>query len=197
MKPILVFYATREGHTCRIAERVADRIHARGLAVQIRSVGNDKARIDLDQCSAVILAASVHQGKHEPEMVGFVKRHFRQLQSLPSAFLSASLSQAGAERIDATPEEHTRFKSDVQNMLNAFFQETHWHPDRVVPVAGALMYRKYNWVVRRIMKRIAKASGGSTDTTRNHDYTNWSALDRFAEEFMQRLPLDRERAHSS
>jgi menaquinone-dependent protoporphyrinogen oxidase len=197
MKPILVLYATREGHTCRIAERVADHIRVQGLAVQIRNVRENYPPIDLTQCTGVILAASVHGGKHEREMIRFVKRHLQQLQDLPSAFISASLSEAGVERIDASPAQHAKSKVDVQKMLNRFYDETHWRPDIVTPTAGALMYRKYNWFVRWIMKRIAKASGGSTDTTRNHDYINWSALDRFANEFMQRLPRDRKHAHSS
>jgi menaquinone-dependent protoporphyrinogen IX oxidase len=46
MKPILVLYATREGHTCRIAERVADHIRVQGLAVQIRNVRENYPPID-------------------------------------------------------------------------------------------------------------------------------------------------------
>jgi menaquinone-dependent protoporphyrinogen oxidase len=37
------------------------------------------------------------------------------------------------------------------------------------------------------MKRIAKHAGGSTDTSRDHEYTDWVALEQFvaalAEEF--------------
>jgi menaquinone-dependent protoporphyrinogen oxidase len=169
---------------------VAERIRIHGLAVKIRNVREDRPPIDLTGFAGVIVAASVHGGKHEPEMIQFVKRHLQQLHILPSAFISVSLSQAGVERIDATPEEHARFTGDVQKMLNAFFEQTRWRPHIVAPVAGALMYQKYNWFIRWVMKRIAKASGGSTDTTRNHNYTNWKFLDRFADEFMQRVTLD-------
>ena len=101
-----------------------------------------------------------------------------------------TLSQAGVERSYATPVEHAEFTADVRKMLNDFFQETQWHPDVVEPVAGALAYRKYNFLVRWMMKRIAKKAGGSTDTSRNHNYTNWAALDRFAGSFTQRIPAD-------
>jgi menaquinone-dependent protoporphyrinogen oxidase len=187
MKLIAVLYATREGHTCLIAERIADRFHAQGFDVLIRNVRDDDPPINLSQCSGAILAASVHAGKHEPEMVQFVREHRRELDRVPTGFLSVTLSQAGVERSYATPVEHAGFTADVRKMLNDFFEETQWRPDVVEPVAGALVYRKYNFLVRWMMKRIAQKAGGSTDTSRNHDYTNWEALDRFANSFAQRI----------
>ena len=190
MKLIAVLYATREGHTCLIAERVADRIHEQGFDVLIRNVVDDDPPVNLSQCSAAILAASVHAGKHEPEMIRFVREHRRELERMPTAFLSVTLSQAGVERSYATPVEQAGFTADVRKMLNDFFQETQWRADVVEPVAGALAYRKYSFLVRWMMKRIARKSGGSTDITRNHDYTNWAALDRFAHSFAQRIHAD-------
>jgi menaquinone-dependent protoporphyrinogen oxidase len=35
------------------------------------------------------------------------------------------------------------------------------------------------------MKRIARASGGSTDTSRDHEYTDWEALDRLVDELLK------------
>ena len=53
----------------------------------------------------------------------------------------------------------------------------------VLPVAGALTYPKYNPFVRFLMKRIARAEGGSTDTTRDHEFTDFAAVERFVERF--------------
>ena len=51
------------------------------------------------------------------------------------------------------------------------------------PVAGALPYTRYNWFIRRVMKRIAAKAGGDTDTTRDYEYTDWQDLRSFAEQF--------------
>jgi menaquinone-dependent protoporphyrinogen oxidase len=53
----------------------------------------------------------------------------------------------------------------------------------VKPVAGALLYTHYNFLVRLIMKNIARKAGASTDTSRDYDYTNWPALDKFVDDF--------------
>jgi menaquinone-dependent protoporphyrinogen oxidase len=182
MKPVGIFYATREGHTQRIAEHVAANLRGHGLEVQMENLLHDP-RLEMSRYAAAILAASVHAGQHESEMVRFVKQHADELTKLPAAFLSVTLSEAGAERRNATPEEHARFASDVQHMLDHFFERTGWRPKSVKPVAGALLYSKYNFLVRFVMKRIARKSGAATDTSHDYEYTDWIALDRFIDQF--------------
>jgi len=118
-------------------------------------------------------------------MLQFVKKHRGELECLPTAFLSVTLSEAGAERSDVTTEENAQFVADVQKVLDRFFAETGWHPERVKPVAGALLYTQYNFLIRFVMKRIAKHAGGSTDTSRDYEYTDWVALDRFVAELVE------------
>jgi menaquinone-dependent protoporphyrinogen oxidase len=106
-----------------------------------------------------------------------------ELQATPTAFLSVSLSQAGVERPNTTTGEHARFLADVQQVLNRFFRETNWYPQHVKAVAGALLYTRYNFLLRFVMKQISRKAGGPNDTTRDHEYTDWAALDRFVAEF--------------
>lgn len=183
MKTVGVLYATREGHTRRIAEHVAADLRVRGLHPEVENLRERATAISLRDYSGVILAASVHAGEHESEMVKFVKTHRGELEAIPAAFLSVTLSEAGAERADATPLEHARFVDEVEQMIGKFFEETGWHAQRVKPVAGALLYTRYNVLLRFLMKRIARKSGGSTDTSRDHVYTDWQALDQFVDEF--------------
>jgi menaquinone-dependent protoporphyrinogen oxidase len=49
----------------------------------------------------------------------------------------------------------------------------------VLPVAGALTYSKYNFFIKLIMKTMARRAGGPTDTSRDYEFTDWAALDRF------------------
>jgi menaquinone-dependent protoporphyrinogen oxidase len=192
MKIVGVLYASREGHTQRIAEHVAADLRMRGLHPEVENVRDRSGAVNLRNYSGVILAASVHAGSHESEMVKFVKAHRRELEDLPTAFLSISLSEAGAERSDATPADHAQFVADVEQMINKFFMDTGWHTERVKPVAGALLYTRYNVLLRFVMKRIARKSGGSTDTSRDHIYTDWQALDQFVDEFAREIPQIRQ-----
>lgn len=140
MNPILVVYTTREGQTRRIAEHVAANLKQQGLSVNLLEGRYVPAGLSLGGYSAVILAASVHRGKHESEMVRFVRDRRTELQQLPTALLSVSLSQAGAQDTSAPPDRRSQAAADVKSMLTAFLAETRWHPTLAVPVAGALMY---------------------------------------------------------
>jgi menaquinone-dependent protoporphyrinogen oxidase len=181
-KPILIVYATREGQTELIARRVADDLLCRGFEVETRNLGHEGGSIDLNDYGAAILAASVHAGSHEREMVKFARKCRADLERLPLAFLSVTLSEAGVEKADATPQERARFTADVRKVIDRFFAESGWNPTRVKPVAGALVYSKYNPLVRFVMKGIARKVGADTDTSRDYDYTDWVALDRFVDE---------------
>jgi len=182
MKPIAVLYATREGHTREVAERVAGDLQAHGFSVEPKNLREYARAVKLGDYSAVVLAASVHAGKHEPEMEEFVRTHRAELELMPTAFLSVTLSEAGAERLESNPIERAQFSSDVQKMMDKFIEDTGWRPERVKPVAGALLYSKYNFFEKFIMKRIARKVGAGTDTSKDYDYTDWDALDGFANE---------------
>ena len=52
-----------------------------------------------------------------------------------------------------------------------------------------MRYTHYGWLKRLMMKRIVGKAGGSTDTTRDHEYTDWNDLRNFAREFTKRLAI--------
>ena len=185
-QPILILYATREGQTRRIAEHLAAAARARGVAAEVADAKHLPANFSLDSYSAAVLAASVHMQKHEPEMTAFVKRHLAALEHMPAVFLSVSLSEAGAEDPTATAERRAQSAADAERMMQHFLTETGWYPSHQHAVAGALMYTKYNFLVRFVMKRIARQAGASTDTSGDHEYTDWEALDRILDELAPR-----------
>jgi len=184
MKPVLVLYATHEGQTQRIAERMAASIQARGLLTDVVNAAHIPARFSLDGHSAAIVAASVHAGRHEKEIVKFVKDHVQELERIPTAFLSVSLSEAGAEDAMAAPEKRAQAAADATRMIDEFLAETGWRPSSIKAVAGALLYTKYNFLLRFVMKRISRQAGGTTDTSKDHEYTNWDALEGLADDFV-------------
>jgi menaquinone-dependent protoporphyrinogen oxidase len=120
-------------------------------------------------------------GVHEKEIVRFVKRHVRELETVSTAFLSVSLSEAGAENLDASAEDREVAAADAKRMINAFLANTEWRPNFAVPIAGALPYTKYNRFIRWLMKRMARSCGAPTDSSRDWVLTDWHVLDDLAE----------------
>lgn len=184
MRPILIVYATREGHTRTIADHIAESLRKAGGNGHVIDAAHAPEDLELTNYEAVILAASIHGGKHEREMVRFVRNHREALERLPTVFLSSSLTEAGAEDQQQSPEHRAEARATVARLIDEFFEQTGWRATVARPIAGALLYTQYGWFMRFVMKQIVKSQRGSTDTSRDHDYTDWVALDRFVDDLL-------------
>jgi len=174
-----VFYATREGQAERVANRVACDLRGRSFEVDVINVKAVRGQIDWQAYEFAFVVASVHLGHHEKEMIEFVRRSREQLTARHAPFLSLTLSQAGAELPANSLVQRQIAHGDALKMISDFMQDTGWQPSRILPVAGALMYSRYNVLVKWIMQRIARKAGFKGATTRDYEFTNWPAVDRF------------------
>jgi menaquinone-dependent protoporphyrinogen oxidase len=187
MKRALIVYATREGHTRKIADHVAATMRARGREVDVIDAARTPPDLDFARYGLVVLAASLHMGKHERELIAFAKGHHCDLERVPTALLSVSLSEATVE--DPTRPLTTRAEAAkaIKATIDRFLGETELRPAWVMPVAGALPYSAYGWVTRLVMRHISKMEGGPTDTSRDYEMTDWVSLEKFVEELAQTL----------
>jgi menaquinone-dependent protoporphyrinogen oxidase len=178
MCTIPVFYATTHGQTRRIAERIAEALRHEGHASFPLDVTSEAARhFDWRRASAAVLGASLHAGRYQSSASHFAQAHVDRLNAMPTWFVSVSLSAASI---------HAEERSAAERLARAFVERVGWTPDRVSSVAGRLAYTRYWFVTRWLMRRIARKEGGPTDTSRDHELTDWSAVaflsSRFAKE---------------
>lgn len=175
---ILIPYGTSEGQTARIAEYLANVIRDQGheaYPVDIKRSGD----LEPDDYDAVIVGASIHMGKHESYVRDFVRENRDALERLPTAFFSVSL---------AAHDDTEQARKEVEGYVDRFVQQTGWCPSKVGCFAGALLYTRYGFFKRWIMKKIARDKGSpDTDTSRDYLYTDWNSVKRFAEEFLATL----------
>lgn len=177
-----VFYATNEGHTRRIAERIAQRLRASGIdsmALDLSSA--DASLIDWRRVRGAIVGASLHGGRHQRHARRFVSAHAPDLNRVPTLFVSVSLSAASEQ------EDEVRTARRIAEEMPAAHG---WHPTAVESIAGCLAYTKYGWLKRWVMKRIAAKEGAPMDTSRDYDLTNWSRVEELARQFADRLTAE-------
>ncbi len=177
MSRILILYATREGLTSRIAARIAHVLQHAGHTVLSYPADAIPTELDPVNYAAVLVGASIHYGKHPRYLRKVLRRHSAELAARPGAFFSVSLSGGGP---GAKPEVARRY-------LETFLREVDWRPTRTAIFAGALQYSKYGFYKRLLMRLIVGMAGGDTDITRDYEYTDWDAVDRFALDFAKLL----------
>jgi menaquinone-dependent protoporphyrinogen oxidase len=174
MSKILIAYGTSEGQTAKIADYLAEVIRAQGhdvFPLNIERGAPAPAGYD-----AVVVGASVHKGTHQRWVTDYIRRNRPALEYLPSAFFSVSLAIA-----DGTENGRREAEGYVETLV----RETGWYPEKVGLFAGALVYTKYNFLLRWIMRHIARSKGSrDLDTKRDYVYTDFRAVKRFAEEWL-------------
>jgi menaquinone-dependent protoporphyrinogen oxidase len=168
MTTALIAFASTHGHTERVAHRIARTLRKAHIDVREATIasGPDPRRHDL-----VVVAGSVHGGKHQQELLAWVREHHTTLETTPSALVSVSLTAA-----EDTDEAH----ETVERYVDELADETGWGPERVLCAAGALQYEEYDAMTRLVLRLIASAHDMPTDTHRDHVFTDWADVERFA-----------------
>jgi menaquinone-dependent protoporphyrinogen oxidase len=180
MKPVLVIYGTTEGQTRKVAEFIANALKARDVKVDLVDSSTEQAALLEPVYAAVIACGSLHQRRYQASLLHFVKYNKAWLAGIPGAFVAVSLT-AGLK------DDQSR--DELREITEGFYGETGWTPGITRHVAGALRYSQYDYFKRLIMKLIAKQQGGDTDTSHDHEYTDWDDLTRFVEEFVSATSL--------
>ena len=186
MSRILIVYSSHYGQTCVIANRIAQRLRETNAhEVEVADAGPGWKQVPRpDAYDAVIVGSRVELGRHAAAVIAYLKEHRDALERRLTAVFSVSMSAStpGAGR-------------DPQGYLSKLFAELGWTPSESTALAGALPYRKYGWFLRRVLKQISKRAGHTTDTSRDHVFTDDAAVTAFADRIAARL-VELGRAHA-
>jgi len=174
MANVLIVYATKEGQTEKIARHIADTVRAAGHDAELVDVQHEAPPRDLARFQAILVGAPLH-GMYPRAITRFVRAHRALLEQKHAAFFSVGLAVASRT---------SDGRAQTLAVVERFIQSTGWRPARVELIAGALPYSKYNFLVKFVMRRISAHEGGDTDTSRDYEYTDWPAVERFARELV-------------
>ena len=169
MTRILIAVASSHGHTRTNGETIRDRLRAAGHTVELADVGQGAPAPDA--YDAVVLGSRVQFDRHAPAMVDYVTRHRVALDARPSYFFSVSLS-AGQPHAGPDPRRY----------MAKFFEQCAWRPRQHAAFGGGLHYRRYGRLLRLFMQQLSRFFHRPTDTSRDHVFTVWSTVARFADE---------------
>jgi menaquinone-dependent protoporphyrinogen oxidase len=169
---VLVSFATTEGQTRKIAERIA--LDARELGHEV-TLYDTASLVDvpaIDAFSSVIVAASVHEGCHQHSAIDFAIAHRDQLRRKSSAFISVSLSAAMADG-----------QAEAKYYVDQFMAATGWSPAKTLLLGGALRLSECDYFQRQLLKRILMGDIAPNEDV-NYEFTAWEALKSFIVDFL-------------
>ena len=174
---ILILFASKEGQTEKIAHFIAAAIRHHGHQATTQLGEHLPKDFDTDRFDAAIIGGSIHMGKFPGYLKSFVTEHREWLSQVPSAFFTVCMA------IHSVNEKE---QADARALGQNFIKKTNWQPNLMETFAGAVKYTQYGFITRKIMQHISKKEGGNTDTSQDHEYTDWDAVTDFTEQFLSK-----------
>lgn len=99
---VLVGYATREGSTRGVAERVADVLAGQGYEARLRALGE---AVDVGGFDAFVLGSAVHKGDWLPEAAAFLRANEAVLAAHPVWLFSVGLARVLGGRFEKAAKD--------------------------------------------------------------------------------------------
>lgn len=171
---ILVIYASIEGQTRKIAQRIAARIEARGQSVVIADVREPGFAVP-GRFDGVVLCAPIHLGRYPDAFARFVADWREAIEAAPNALVSVTL---------AIHSDDAEEQAEARAFPEKLARKTGFHARMVHHAAGALKFLEYDFFKRYLMRRVASKENGPVDVSRDHEFADWAALDAFTDEFL-------------
>ena len=171
MSNFLIIYSSTDGHTKTICERIKSFLND-GNLVELISL-EDAKKVSLSNFEKIIIGASIRYGKHSKELYKFINLNKNILDQKKSAFFSVNV-------VARKPEKNT---AETNPYINKFLKISKWKPNKISVFAGKVDYPNYNFFDKYIIKFIMFITKGPTDTSQSYEFTDWSKVDDFSEEF--------------
>ena len=165
---ILITYATTDGHTRRICERLKQVMESLGRVVTVTLLA-EAGGLDLRNFDRVVIGASIRYGHHQPIVAEFIARHQALLESRPSAFFSVNI-------VARKPNKNT---PETNPYCRKFLKSIRWQPRLTGVFAGKLDYPRYGFVDRQMIRLIMLITQGPTDPKAVVEFTDWAKVEAF------------------
>jgi len=170
---IVILYASHDGHTRKIALRVAQQLMAAGSLVTLCDLGREQPDAgDLAESSTLVIMAPIRYGYHLPPVERFVMRNKALLADKKLALVSINL----------TARKQGKNTAAANPYFCKWIKRHKIEPDLRAVFAGRLEYALYRWWEKQMIRLIMFMTGGPTQFDAVVEYTDWRAVDAFANE---------------
>ncbi len=166
-----LFYATRDGQSRRIAERIASRLAEQGVPAS----GQDLAAAQpmpssLTEAGLVVVVAAIRYGRPLPEAEQFLTT-YQALHKPPKLVLLL---------VNLTARKPGKDTVEGNVYLRKVIARHRLAPVFALAIAGRLDYSRYGWLDRQLIRFIMKLTGGPTDPATRIEFTPWQVVDQVA-----------------
>ncbi len=167
---IAIVYATRDGQSERIAQRIAERLGASGVASALHALRRGAHPTIDAESEAIVAVLAVRYGRVLPEAREYLKGFASRAAGRPLALALVNL----------VARHPSRRKPETNPYLRKTLARYRLKPALATAFGGRLNYPKYRFFDKQIIRLIMAMTGGVADGRSDIDYTDWTQVDDFA-----------------
>jgi menaquinone-dependent protoporphyrinogen oxidase len=162
-----ILYATVDGQTLKISNKLKEVLTQNGNTVEIYSIDDfDK---EIDSFDKFIIGSSIRYGKHNSKIIEFIKTHKDQFEKTKTAFFSVNL-------VARKPDKNT---PETNPYYIKFLKEVDWKPYKAAVFAGKIDYKIYSFWDKLMIQLIMWMTKGPTNPDAEIEYTDWEKVKEF------------------
>lgn len=175
MSKKLFLYASREGQTRKICECMAEVCRIEGHDADVHALTEPKLSEILGRYDQVVIGASIHYGHFPQVLYRFIRENQQSLAVRSNAFFGVNL----------TARKSGKDTPHGSSYMRKFMRKSSWQPQKLAVFAGALLYSRYTWYDRMMIRFIMQITGGPTDVSRDVEFTDWARVRSTMQEWLK------------
>ena len=168
---IAIYFASHDGQTRKIVDRLAEHLGIRGVGTTITDLAASPSPVIDADADLVLLAAAIRYGFHLSAARHFLAHLRTEVPEQRIAVVSVNL----------TARKPGRQTAEGNVYLRNWLKRTGLRPALAAAVAGRLDYPAYRWFDRMMIQAIMTISGGPTDPATAIEYTDWEDVENLSQ----------------
>ena len=181
MAKILILYASHDGQTKKIADRLAAQALGGRRKVDLFDLEEATPSESLiEQADLIVVAAAIRYGNPLKSADAFLTVYTRSLLHKPLVLLSINLTARKPEKRTSETSVYLR-KWIARHQLQPLFAEA---------IAGRLDYPSYGPFDRFMIRLIMKMTKGPTDPKAQIEFTDWHQVRAIADRLVTHVACD-------
>ncbi len=168
----MVIYGSTNGHARKLSKIVAARLGDLGHQIELLDSTRELIVLDIGSFDAVIIASSVHQGRHQKSITDFASTNLKELQKRPTMLISVSLSSAFQEG-----------EAAAQSYVEYFINQTGLEPNKISKVASRLPDDHHSFFLDQIAEHSELIIEEKPKPVT--EFTDWIGLETEVREFVE------------
>lgn len=166
----LLVYASHDGHTRKIMEKIARELDGHGHTAELQELTTGAEPLPVVQGQKIVVGAAIRYGRVLPVARKWIATNLDGLNQLGVAAFTVCLTARKPEK--STPETNLYYRK--------FIAKSGLKPTEEAVFAGALRYPEYSLFDRVMIQFIMHLTGGPTDPRASIEYTDWTQVKAFA-----------------